>query len=131
MLGAAGAQIAIGFAPTGGWVLLAIPLAALSGFAIPTIQGIIAGRVPDNEQGQVQGAVTSLMAVVAVLAPLVSTRLFTITSGDDGLIELPGSPFFLHAAFFLLSAVLSVYILRNHVDGARSRPEPSEQPTEA
>ncbi len=112
LLGAAAAQVIFGLAPTGPWILLGIPFAALSGFAIPTLQGIVAGQVPDNRQGTVQGALTSVLALVAVVAPLVSTGVFTATTGV-GSVEVPGAAFFGHAALFVLAAGVSAWALRN------------------
>jgi DHA1 family tetracycline resistance protein-like MFS transporter len=119
LLGAAVAQVIFGFAPSGPWILIGIPFAALSGFAIPTLQGIVAGQVPDDQQGTVQGALTSVLALVAVVAPLVSTAVFTATTGDSA-VELPGAVFFVHAGLYVVAAGVSVWALRVLQNSGRS-----------
>jgi DHA1 family tetracycline resistance protein-like MFS transporter len=56
---------------TQGWemFLFMIPY-ALGGIAGPALQGIISSHVPANEQGELQGALTSLMSCCAIFGPL-------------------------------------------------------------
>ncbi|HLL44423.1 MAG TPA: TCR/Tet family MFS transporter, partial [Segetibacter sp.] len=48
----------------------------LGGIAGPALQSIISGQVPSNEQGELQGALTSLMSLTSIVGPLVMTYLF-------------------------------------------------------
>jgi DHA1 family tetracycline resistance protein-like MFS transporter len=62
---------------TKGWMMFAflIPY-ALGGIAGPSIQGIISTHVPPNEQGELQGALTSLMSATSIVGPVLMTSLF-------------------------------------------------------
>jgi len=95
------AFVALAFV-TNGWIALALtPLTALGSIAGPALQGIMSRTASDSQQGELQGAVTSINAVATIVAPMMVTQTFWyFTSGDDHL-YLPGAP-------FLLSAVLTI-----------------------
>ena len=68
----------LGFAfATESWMafVLIMPY-AFAGITGPAIQGIISGQVPPNEQGELQGALTSLMSLTAIISPVLMTSLF-------------------------------------------------------
>ena len=48
----------------------------LGGIAGPALQAIIAGHVPANEQGELQGGLTSLMSLTSIIGPFIMTNLF-------------------------------------------------------
>ncbi|MFY7900980.1 MAG: TCR/Tet family MFS transporter, partial [Chitinophagaceae bacterium] len=56
---------------TSGWMMYAflIPY-GLGGIAGPAIQSIISSHVPANEQGELQGALTSLMSATTIIGPV-------------------------------------------------------------
>jgi len=83
-----------------------LPLAALSELASPALSAIMANRVADDEQGELQGILTSLMAVTNIVAPAIYTGLFYYFTADDAVIYLPGAPFLL--ASLLVAAVLPI-----------------------
>src|SRR5690606_26312811 len=83
----------------------------LGGIAGPALQSIITKHVPANEQGQLQGSLTSLMSLTAVFGPLIMTSLFTYTTREDSLIHLPGAPFLLGALFMVVSIVIAWKVL--------------------
>ncbi len=64
---------------TQGWMmfLFLIPY-CLGGIAGPAIQAIISGHVPPNEQGELQGALTSLMSATSIIGPPLMTGLICI-----------------------------------------------------
>ena len=55
---------------TESWMMFAflIPY-CLGGIAGPALQSILAGHVPPNEQGELQGALTSLMSLTTIIGP--------------------------------------------------------------
>lgn len=102
---AAVAMVAYGLV-TKGWMMpIVIVFASLGGVAGPAIQGLVAGSVSPSAQGSVQGSLTSLMSLTSIFAPLISTQLFGLFTGDGAPMELPGAPFFAGAVFFLLALV--------------------------
>jgi MFS transporter, DHA1 family, tetracycline resistance protein len=48
----------------------------LGGIAGPALQAILAGHVPRNEQGELQGALTSTVSLTSIIGPLMMTNLF-------------------------------------------------------
>jgi len=59
------------------WMMYAFTfIYALGGIAPPAIQGIISGRVANNEQGELQGMVTALNSLSNILSPLLMTLYF-------------------------------------------------------
>jgi len=85
----------------------------LGGIAGPSIQGVISSQVPANEQGELQGALTSLMSLCGVFGPLLMTNLFAFATVKNGPIYLPGAPFFLASCLTLISFYLSYRTLSN------------------
>eukprot|EP01035_Chromulina_nebulosa_P065207 gene65207-89218_t len=69
----------------------------MGGIAGPALQSIISGHVPANEQGQLQGALTSLMSATSIVGPPLMTNLFAFFTKKSAPMYLPGAPFFLAA----------------------------------
>jgi MFS transporter, DHA1 family, tetracycline resistance protein len=108
------------FAPFG-WMMFAflIPY-CLGGICGPALQAIISGNVPPNEQGELQGSLTSLMSVTSIFGPLLMTNLFSFFTGPKSPIYFPGAPF-LTGAFFMVLATLVAYKTLNN----KSRVQPN------
>lgn len=97
---------------TQGWMMYVflIPY-CLGGIAGPALQSIITEHVPPNEQGQLQGGLTSLMSLSAIIGPLVMTKLFSLSTHKEAFIHFPGSPFLLGAVLMLASAIVAYRFL--------------------
>ena len=97
LCGALGMAI-YGLSPTGLLFLVGVPTMALWGLSGPAIMGLMSRLVSPSEQGQLQGANTSLSSVAGLIGP----GIFAVTF--SGLLEqLPGAAFDL-AALILLGA---------------------------
>jgi DHA1 family tetracycline resistance protein-like MFS transporter len=91
-----------------GWMLYPFMVVyCLGGIAGPAIQGIMSNEVPDNEQGELQGALTGLTSATAIVGPPLMTGLFALCSGPDALIELPASPMILGALLVLTGLIFT------------------------
>ncbi len=101
---------------TQGWMMFAflIPY-CLGGIAGPAIQGIISSQVPANEQGELQGALTSLMSVTSIVGPLLMTQLFGYFTGEGAPLYFPGAPMLMGAVLSLLSMLLAMRALTGFV----------------
>ena len=88
-----------------GWMLLAfIVFGSIGGVAGPAIQSLVAGAVPPEDQGKVQGGIQSLMSLSGIVAPLLFTAgLFSYFTSSGAPIELPGAPFLLGAVMYALA----------------------------
>ena len=72
--GALGMVLA-GLAKTGAGYLLSIPVMMLWTISSPAAQGMMTRRVSESEQGELQGAISSLRAIAVIIGP----GLFTFT----------------------------------------------------
>lgn len=79
----------------------------LGGIAGPAIQAVMAGQVPPNEQGELQGAMTSVMSMSAIIGPLVMNNLFYYFTHANAPVYLPGAPFLLGSFLMLCSCLLA------------------------
>ncbi len=87
-----------------GWMMYAIMVPfALSGFAGPTLQGLISKQVPPDAQGELQGALTSLISISTVVAPLAATHLFSYFTSAGAIVHFPGAAFFMGGLLGLLA----------------------------
>jgi MFS transporter, DHA1 family, tetracycline resistance protein len=84
----------------------------LGGIAGPALQAIISSHVPPNEQGQLQGSVTSLMSATSIIGPLLMTNLFYYFTQKDSPVHFPGAPFLLGSVLILLSCLIAFRSLR-------------------
>ncbi len=111
-LGAVGMSI-YGLAPTGTIFLMGIPIMALWGLAGPSAQAIMSRRVSPSEQGQLQGASSSLQAITGMIGPTLFTQVFawSITDRGPGL-HLPGAPFLVAAVMLVLAGALAWWVTR-------------------
>jgi len=100
---------------TKGWMMFAflIPY-ALGGIAGPSIQGIISTHVPPNEQGELQGALTSLMSATSIVGPVLMTSLFAYFTDKNAPLIFPGAPFAMGAFLTMLSSLLAYRSLKRN-----------------
>jgi MFS transporter, DHA1 family, tetracycline resistance protein len=80
----------------------------LGGIAGPALQAIISGQVPPNQQGELQGALTSLMSATSIVGPPLMTNTFAYFTRPGATWYLPGAPFFL-ASFLMLISSMAAY----------------------
>lgn len=100
---------------TTSWMMYAIlPIYCLGGICGPAIQAAISSQVAINEQGELQGGLTSLMSVTSILGPLIMNNLFAYFSSKSALLYFPGMPFVVGALLFLIAIILALPALRKH-----------------
>ena len=94
---------------TKGWMMFAfvIPF-SLGGICGPALQGVMTGQVPPNEQGELQGALTSLISVTSIFGPLMMTHLFSYFTSKNSPIYFPGASFLMGAFLTLLSVIFAM-----------------------
>lgn len=98
---------------TQSWMMYAISILFVSaGIAGPAIQGYISDHVPQNEQGQIQGGITSVISLTSIIGPLVMTSLFSYFSRKDVHPYFPGAPFILSAILATLALIITSLYFR-------------------
>ena len=98
-------------APTGPLSWLGIPVMALWGVSGAALQALTTQLVKPEQQGQLQGATTSVQSVSQLLGPFLFTLTFAYFIGAQAPVQLPGAPFLLAAALLLLALVIAVRTL--------------------
>ncbi len=92
------------------WVWIAIPVAALWGFYGPAAQTLMTQRVDPSQQGQLQGALGSLMGVASIIAPILYPNVLAAAiEAKDAAPGWPllGAPFFVAAALLIAALVVA------------------------
>lgn len=88
------------------WMMFVILMPyCLGGIAGPALQSIISGNVPSNEQGELQGALTSIISITSIVGPLIMTGSFAYFTNDSAPFYFPGVSFLIGAFFMLLSLI--------------------------
>jgi DHA1 family tetracycline resistance protein-like MFS transporter len=100
--GAAGFLI-FGAAPTGVLFWIGVPVMALWGVSGAATQALLTQLVADDEQGQLQGATSSVQSVSQLLGPFLFTLTFAYFIGANAPVKLPGAPFFLASLLLMLA----------------------------
>lgn len=104
---------------TEGWMMYAFTVVyCMGGIAGPAMQGIMAGVVPPNAQGELQGGFTSLMSFTAIFGPLVMNNLFAFFTKADSVIYFPGAAMLLGAVLTVISALLARRTLKKNLPAA-------------
>lgn len=99
------------------WMLYAISIPyVLAGIAGPSIQSYISNHIPANEQGQVQGGITSVISLTAIIGPLIMTGLFYQFSKKGAPIYFPGVPFLLGGVLALIALIIAALYFRSRTD---------------
>ncbi|QNH63808.1 TCR/Tet family MFS transporter [Hymenobacter sediminicola] len=108
-----------------GWMMFAflVPY-CLGGIAGPALQGIMSGQVPPTEQGELQGALTSLVSLTSIIGPPLMTNLFSYFTGPTAPVHFPGAAFLAAAVLTVGSLLLALRSLGRHDLGL-----PATQPT--
>ncbi len=89
-----------------GWMVFCIiPFSALSELLTPTLGSFLSNSVPNDQQGELQGVLSSLSAITSIISPLVMTGLFNIFTEDPAYLYSPGIPF-VFASVLLLITIL-------------------------
>ncbi|CAN1558440.1 ProP Permeases of the major facilitator superfamily [Spirosomataceae bacterium] len=89
------------------WMMYAIMIPfAIGGLAGPAFQGIISNQVGKNEQGELQGGLTSLMSIAAIVGQPLMLGLFRAFTKENAPIYFPGAPFLMGGLLSLISLLL-------------------------
>lgn len=85
--------------------LVGVPLIGLWGLTSPALNALLTRRVEANEQGQLQGALSSLRGISGMLGPIVFTQSFALATTHGG---PAGAPYLLASALLVVSLLLAL-----------------------
>ena len=96
------------------WMIYSfLTIYVLGGLAGPTLQGIMSSQVKNEEQGELQGGLTSLVSLTSIIGPPVMGYTFFYFTKSINL-YFPGASFALGAIFSLICIILTYRTLRNY-----------------
>ncbi|MFT4641477.1 MAG: DHA1 family tetracycline resistance protein-like MFS transporter [Verrucomicrobiales bacterium] len=110
-----------------GWMIYAtIVWGSLGGLSTPAVQSLVSRNVGADEQGGVQGALTSLTSVAGILGPPIATGLFGYFISEQAPILLPGAAFFFAGLLVVIAILLAKRSFRSPLKSpvARELPNP-------
>lgn len=103
------------------WMLYSVlAIYVLGGLAGPTLQGIMSSKLPKNEQGELQGGLTSLMSLAAVFGPIIMTETFYFFTNRNSDHYFPGAAFALGGIFSLVCLLLCARTFRRLPEASTS-----------
>lgn len=104
--GAAG-FLTYALAATGRVFLAGLPLMALWQLAAPSMNALMTRRVAPEDQGKLQGALSSLKAITGMVGPVFFTQVFAAAVDAHGAPGAPGAPFAIAAGLVMLALALA------------------------
>ena len=92
------------------WMIYAIIVPYVLGWGLtaPAVQSLITREVPPNEQGILQGAISSAQTVTGIIGPPVAGSVFGYFIGPTTPFHLPGAAFLLGAILFVVGLVVAL-----------------------
>jgi len=106
---------------------LFIMVGTVSGLAPPAINGVLSRQVPDNGQGELQGAVNAASSLATIIGPLAATQIFSYYTTTPGAADyFPGAPFI--AASFSVAAALLIFAVAAWRFDLGNRPSIADHP---
>lgn len=110
--------ICFGMASMGWMMFVFLVPYCLGGISGPALQGIISAQVPADEQGELQGALTSLASLTSIVGPVMMNSIFAYFSSDEAPIYLPGASFYLASIFTVVSLFFAYKVLSTRLINA-------------
>jgi DHA1 family tetracycline resistance protein-like MFS transporter len=107
-----------GVAPVGWMFAAGMPIMALWGLYGPSAQGLMTRRVSPAQQGQLQGALNSVMGLTGIVGPGIFSVTFawSISRRDW---HLPGAPYLLASLMLMGAVALAWRVTGGRAAGAR------------
>src|SRR5690606_32885416 len=110
LIAAIAAFAAVGMSTDVYMLYIAIGVGCISGLAPPAINGVLSRQVPDNSQGELQGAVNAASSLATIIGPLAATQIFSYYTADPATGHyFPGAPFIACAAAVVVAIVLFAF----------------------
>jgi len=97
---------------TQGWMMFIflVPY-CLGGICGPSLQAVISKHVGVDQQGELQGTLTSLMSLTTIIGPLIMNGTFSYFTSNKAPFYFPGIHFLIGAACMLMSVLITFNVL--------------------
>ena len=107
--------ILYGTASVAGLFWTAVPIGSLWGLSGPPMQNLMTRRVKLSEQGQLQGALSSLRGIAFMVGPVLFTKTFARFIGPNRNSNWSGAPYLLAAGLLTVATMLAAYVTRPQI----------------
>ncbi len=97
---------AYAFAYEGWMIYFIIILGGIGGIAIPSLQGMMSKMLPNHQQGELMGAITSIRGLGMIAGPLLMTQTFSFFTNDTTSFYFPGAPFIVSGILVVTAMLL-------------------------
>jgi DHA1 family tetracycline resistance protein-like MFS transporter len=99
---------------TAGWMVYPGILFHILGWgcAGPCLTALVSQNVPDNEQGLLQGTITSVNTMTMIAGPLIATGIFAKSVGENAWFAMTGAYYFFAAALMAATLMIVVRAMR-------------------
>ena len=114
-----------GLARTGLGYFISIPVMMIWSISGPAAQGMMTRRVSEREQGELQGAISSLRAIAVIIGPALFTFTFAYFIDAKHGWNIPGAPWYLAALLLFFAMIMSTRIPRVSADAESTSPAPA------
>lgn len=102
---------------THGWqTYLCALVGCLHGLSTASMNALATSRMPPDQQGELQGAVSSLNGIAAIASPLLLTQTLAYFTGPSAPVHFAGAAFTL-SAFIALGALALFFVTQRHTRG--------------
>lgn len=108
------AFICFAFAANGTWIMLFILPYGLAGIGGPAMQSLISNQVEPNSQGELQGIITGLQSLAAIIGPWLISHIFIYFIGPSATVYFPGAPFIFSAILTLIGLSITFRTIRKY-----------------
>lgn len=106
LTGATLGYLGYALAPTPALMFLSIIPGSLLGLTMPSVRAILSRAVPANAQGELQGAISGVVSLTAVVVPFSMTQLLHAATAPGRGIHFPGAPFIAGSIALAIAVVL-------------------------
>lgn len=98
--------IGYGLAPGIMAVVILFVIHGPEGFVHPMLSALMSKAVPENAQGELQGGISSIMAITMLAGTVFYSQIFAWFMAPNNLVQSPNIPMFVAAGFLALAAIL-------------------------
>lgn len=105
-------MVLAGLARTSLFFFLSIPVMMLWTISSPAAQGMMTRRVSESEQGELQGAISSLASLAWIIGPGLFTCTFAFFIDQNHGWNIPGAPWYLGGFLLFVAMALATRIPR-------------------
>lgn len=100
------------FSNTTGMMYASTVVYCLGGVCTPALNSIISSNIPANEQGELQGGLTSIMSVTTIISPVLMTQIFHHFTKPDTSFYFPGSALFFAGILMVIAFIVAIVVIK-------------------